>query len=337
MAKEEHKINEPEVIELIAKHLQGELSESERNRLFAWVGEKQEHKLFYDQMSKTWELTGRREHTFQVDTDEAWKKVRSRTIDKNVKVIRLWQNPVLQVAAGFLLLLTMSYLMRLALSNTSEMITLTVKDEKKMFYLPDSSIVWLNKNSSLKYTSEFNDEERSVQLDGEAFFEVRKDKGRKFKVFGHRSVTEVLGTSFNVQSYKNGETESVEVVTGRVSFSTLENNPKQVILTPGLEGSLDKRNSLTMQKIEDANFKAWKDGKLEFDNTDLERVINTLRNYFGIEVEVKDPAMLHCRFTATFEKPDAEQIIKVLAITTNFTYEKNRNKYVLTGPGCSKK
>ena len=82
MAKEEHKIDDPEILELIAKHLQGELSEPERNRLFAWVGEKKENKLFYDQMQKTWELSGRRENNIQVDTHLAWQKVKARTLDK---------------------------------------------------------------------------------------------------------------------------------------------------------------------------------------------------------------------------------------------------------------
>jgi transmembrane sensor len=337
MAKEEHKINDPEILELIAKHLQGKLSEPERNRLFAWVGEKQENKLFYDQMQKTWELSGRREYNIQVDTQAAWQKVKAKTLDKKVKVVRIWEIPLLQVAAGFSVLLIMVYLMKIFLSGNPEAITLAVKDERKMFYLPDSSRVWLNKNSTLTYTSAYNGEERTVRLDGEAFFEVRKDNGRKFKVYGHKSVTTVLGTSFNVQSYRNGESESVEVVTGKVSFSTTGKEPREVILTPGLEGKLNKNNELSMQKIDDANFKAWKDSKLEFENNDLATVIKTLKNYFGIEIEVKDPALLNCRFTATFEKADAEEIIKVLSITNNLAYERDGNKYILSGPGCSRK
>jgi ferric-dicitrate binding protein FerR (iron transport regulator) len=336
MAKEEHRINDPEILDLIAKHLQGELSSHEQSRLFAWVGESQENKLFYDQMSKTWDLLGRRKEKMELDTEEAWKKVKSRTFGKKVKVIRLWNNPVLQVAAGFVLLLTMVYLTRVFLTSNAKTITLAVNEERKMFYLPDSSRVWLNKNSKLNYTTAYMDEERSVHLEGEAFFDVRKNNGKKFKVYGQRSLTVVLGTSFNVKSYKNGDEEAVEVVTGKVSFSTLGKEPKEVILTPGLEGRLDKNNVLSMQKIDDPNFKAWKESRLEFDNTDLATVIKTLNNYFGIEVEVKDPSMLNCRFTASFEKPDAEEILKVLTISNNFSYEKVRNKFILDGPGCDK-
>jgi transmembrane sensor len=334
MAKETHQ-NHEYITELIAKQLQGELSAEEETVLLAWLSENDEHRSIYEQSVKAWEYSGRKHEDFYVDTDIAWAKVKSRT-EENAEVIRFWERPVFQIAASLVLLLTFGYLTG-SFKETPDYITVATKNERTKFYLPDSSMIWLNKNSSVKYSSDYNKKTREVQLDGEAFFDVRKNPEKKFIVLGHKSVTEVLGTSFIVKSYKNSTQESVEVVTGKVSFTSKADSKKQVLLTPGLEGTLKAGDLISMQKITDQNFKAWKEHKLEFDNTDIRQVIASLNNYFDVQVSVTDPAILKCSFTGSFDNPDLEQIINIISVTLNIEYKKEQGKYILSGQGCTDK
>jgi transmembrane sensor len=335
MAKEIHNGDNEKIHELIAKQLQGELSAQEEKVLLAWVSEKDENKTVYQQSVKAWEYSGRKQESFYVDTDAAWSKVKSRTAE-SVKVIRFWQRPVYQIAASLVLLLTIGYLTG-SFKDSPEYIIVASKNERVKFYLPDSSIVWLNKNSSVKYPDDYNRKTREVQLDGEAFFDVRRDVTKKFIVLGHHSVTEVLGTSFIVKSYKDSQEEFVKVISGKVSFTSRSESNKQVLLTPGLEGKLEAGNIISSSKITDTNFKAWKEQKLDFDNTELSQVIASLNNYFGVEVIVTDPAILKCGFTGSFENPEIEQIINILSISLNVEYKKEKDKYILSGQGCTDK
>jgi transmembrane sensor len=335
MAKETHNGNNEAILELIAKQLQGELSAQEEKVLLAWVSEKDENKTIYEQSVKAWEYSGRKQGNFHVNTDAAWAKVKSRA-GESTKVIRFWQRPVYQIAASLVLLLTIGSLTD-SFKGSPEYITVASKNEKVKFYLPDSSVVWLNKNSSVRYPDNYNEKSREVQLDGEAFFDVRRDVTKKFIVLGHHSVTEVLGTSFIVKSYKGSQEEFVKVITGKVSFSSRSESNKQVLLTPGLEGKLEAGNIISSSKITDTNFKAWKEQKLDFDNTELSQVIASLNNYFGVEVTVTDSALLKCSFTGSFDNPEIEQIINILSVSLNVEYKKEKNKYILSGQGCTDK
>jgi transmembrane sensor len=335
MAKEIHNGDHEKIHELIAKQLQGELSAQEEKVLLAWVSEKDENKTVYEQSVKTWEYSGRKQENFHVDTDAAWAKVKSRT-GESAKVIRFWQKPVYQIAASLVLLLTIGYLTD-SFKGSPEYITVASKNERVKFYLPDSSVVWLNKNSSVKYPDNYNEKTREIQLDGEAFFDVKRDVTKKFIVLGHHSVTEVLGTSFIVKSYKDSQEEFVKVISGKVSFTSRSESDQHVLLTPGLEGKLEAGNVISSSKITDTNFKAWKEQKLEFDNTELSQVIESLNNYFGVEVIATDPAILKCGFTGSFENPEIEQIINILSVSLNVEYKKEKGKYILSGQGCTDK
>jgi transmembrane sensor len=336
MAEETHNRNNEFIHDLIAKQLQGELSEQEEKAFLEWLSGNDKNKFFYQESVKAWGYSSRKQEDFNVDTDAAWAKVKLRT-EESVKVVRLWERPAFQIAASLVLLLTFGYLTGSLFKASPDYITVATKNERTKFYLPDSSMIWLNKNSSIKYSSDYNKTTREVDLDGEAFFDVRRNEAKKFIVQSHHSMTEVLGTSFIVKSYKNSSKESVEVVTGKVSFSARFDKNKQVLLTPGLRGKLENGNLISMQKITDPNFKAWKENKFEFDNTELGQVIQSLNSYFDIQVSVTNPEILKCGFTGSFDNPDIDQILNIISVSLNIEYKKEYGKYILSGQGCINK
>jgi ferric-dicitrate binding protein FerR (iron transport regulator) len=103
-----------------------------------------------------------------------------------------------------------------------------------------------------------------------------------------------------------------------------------------MQGELDHSSQLSVHEINDPNFMAWKQNRLTFDNTALSAVVETLEEYFGAEIEVHNPLLLSCRFTGTFDKPTVDEVMKVLAVSTNSSYKIAGPKIILTGKGCDK-
>lgn len=325
--------------ELIAKELSGEISENETSMLLEWVNKEQGNRVLYEQTIRNWDVLNVKENNLDIDTDSAWLKIKMKTVDLNeIKNEALsYSNSFsgFKIAAAILLLVGMFALAKVTLFSSPDAIEYASIDDKVEIYLPDSSRVLLNKNSHLTYYSDFNSKGRKVYLEGEAFFEVKKAQGEKFEVIGIKSITTVLGTSFNVRSLK-GE-ESVSVVTGRVSFAD-KNNPDKnlVLLTPGYIGAFNQSAKISKAKITDLNFMAWKERRLVFENTQLSKVKDELEEYFGLQIEVVDPLLLNCRFTGTFEKPTADEVLEVIAVSTNLSYKIVGEKIFLTGSGCQK-
>jgi ferric-dicitrate binding protein FerR (iron transport regulator) len=112
------------------------------------------------------------------------------------RVVPLWPaaQPWLRVAAAILLLLGVWSLLRFFLPlGKEEMVTVAAGAERQQTTLPDGSKVWVNRHSTLSYAASFNEKAREVQLQGEAFFEVKKDHGRPFTVLANETRTQVLG------------------------------------------------------------------------------------------------------------------------------------------------
>lgn len=108
----------------------------------------------------------------------------------------------------------------------------------------------------------------------------------------------------------------------------------RLYLTPGFKGTLGRKRSLIQTRMDDPNFMAWKVDKLVFNNTRLESVIPAMEAYFGVTIEVQNSKLLNCRFTGDYEKPALEYLLNVLHETTNLTYEKQSDRYILSGGGC---
>ncbi|MES2731314.1 MAG: FecR domain-containing protein [Bacteroidota bacterium] len=252
-----------------------------------------------------------------------------------------WHRTFTRIAATILLVLGAIFWVKFYFSDSQPlMLTQTALETKRVVYLPDSSKVYLNKHSELKYATGFSDGKRVVNLIGEAFFEVRKDAGKPFVIYSQNAQTEVLGTSFNVRAYPQEARVQVLVVTGKVAFSAREGQinaaatPTKVYLTPGTQGELTAKNTLTQSAIKDPNGMAWKNEKLSFNNTPLPQVAAALERYFEVKVQVDSPQLLKCRFTGSYENPDIQEILKVLKVSLNLSYTTEKDMYILSGEGC---
>lgn len=152
--------------------------------------------------------------------------------------------------------------------------------ESDSIVLPDESIVFLNRNSSLKFRSAFGEENRNVELNGEGYFEITHDKNRPFRVEVGRASVKVLGTAFHLNGIRKDEIIELNVTDGTVEFS---NSDKSITVTKG-EWAIAGEDILEKGDIKDPNFMSWKTGTLEFNNTSLSDVVKALDDYF-VDIE----------------------------------------------------
>ncbi|PWS30404.1 FecR family protein [Pedobacter paludis] len=152
--------------------------------------------------------------------------------------------------------------------------------------LPDGSKVWLNAATTLKYPYSFGKGERLVELNGEAYFEVFKDKTRPFRVKTAEETVEVLGTHFNINSYNDEGAVKTTLLEGSVKVTSGLANVK---LHPGEQSQLNKENNnLIVDKQLDLDKEmAWKNNIFSFDNDDLETVMRQISRWYDIDVVYK--------------------------------------------------
>ncbi|WP_303309584.1 FecR family protein [Hymenobacter sp. BT730] len=333
--------------DLLAKHLAGEASASEQQELHAWVTASPARLPLLMEATRAWERGGHMPDEFtEADVETAWQQFRVNTnlapapATPGGRVVSMWPavQPLLRVAAALLLLLGVWSVWRLV-GRQPETITIAAGAQRRQVALPDGSQVWVNRHSTLRYNSDFNKTARVVQLQGEAFFEVKKDHGRTFTVLANDTRTRVLGTSFNVRAYLAEDSVEVAVVTGRVAFSPVQHltaTPDSVLLRPGRRGVIRRAAPVVaVQKpIVDPNFRAWQRDELVFDNQSMTQVVQTLSRYYNTSITLAHPDLSRCRFTGTFVRTDLAQMLRVVSLSANLSVSRKADGYILNGPGC---
>ncbi|NVM66866.1 hypothetical protein FHW88_005184 [Mucilaginibacter sp. SG538B] len=154
--------------------------------------------------------------------------------------------------------------------------------------LPDGTKVWLNNSSSLRYPGTFAGQKlRTVKLEGEAYFEVAKDKAHPFVVKSTGQEVKVLGTHFNVSAFKDDQFTRTTLLEGKVAVNK-EGSSQARQLVPGEQASFSK-GSWTVRVVNTEQAVAWKNGYFRFDNSPLEQVMRELSRWYGVEVRYDGP------------------------------------------------
>lgn len=195
--------------------------------------------------------------------------------------------------------------------------------------LSDGTKVWLNAESSITYPVVFTGEERDVTIDGEAYFEVAKNKEMPFHVNSGGQTIEVLGTHFNVNAYDNEDAIKTTLLEGSVKVTRgLEN----VILTPGEQSVNRKANEhLIVKNADPGEAVAWKDGLFSFRNADLKTVMRQIARWYDVEIRYEGNIPPREFSGKIHRNNNASQVLEILSYTNiHFTIKKN------TGVGSNK-
>ncbi|WP_343616629.1 FecR domain-containing protein [Flavobacterium sp.] len=179
--------------------------------------------------------------------------------------------------------------------------------------LADGTKVFLNAVSSIRYPTQFNGDQRIVELEGEAYFEVAKNKNQPFIVKSADQAIKVLGTHFNVHAYDNEPIIKTTLLEGSVAV-TYQN--QKTILKPGQQSNVTANsNKITVREVDTEAAIAWKNGRFKFDNADLKSVMKQLERWYGIKVEYRGDVS-DVRFNGgTFRNKNLSEVLKVLELS----------------------
>lgn len=206
--------------------------------------------------------------------------------------------------------------------DTTELITRSnPKGQKSLITLPDGSKVRLNSNSSLVFDSDYGINNRHVTLRGEAFFDVKKNANMPFIIRTGQLQTKVLGTSFDVRSYQGEGSIQIVVVSGEVEVSdslgtSVLLNPKEVLEYSIYEGNI-KRSVCR-------DFKSaigWKDGFLVFDNESIDRVVEKIEDWYGVNIEFAKGCRIAGFYTGEYHNKSLERVMDGISYASGFQYQ----------------
>jgi transmembrane sensor len=195
-----------------------------------------------------------------------------------------------------------------ASSIASDNILSTPKGGQYKVQLPDGSQVWLNAASSLKYPTAFATSERIVELSGEGYFEIEKNKTKPFKVkLADGSEVKVLGTHFNIIAYENEKSKEVTLLEGSVEI-TKGNNQQN--LTPGQQGRIISSKIILVSAADTEQVTGWKNGQFIFHDADIQSIMRQVARWYDVDIKYETVNAQH--FNATISRK--EPVLKLLHI-----------------------
>lgn len=195
--------------------------------------------------------------------------------------------------------------------------------------LPDGSRVWLNAATSIRFPVSFSGNmERMVELSGEAYFEVKKDKSHPFRVRTKNQQVEVLGTHFNVNGYSNEKALKTTLTEGKVKVTLMGNAISQsAFLVPGQESTLTNKK-IRVEKVDTENAVSWHMGYFMFHRESLERIMNKVSRWYDVQVVYNDDKLRAISFSGSVSRFDkVSKLLRMLELTEK-VYFKIENKKI---------
>lgn len=205
----------------------------------------------------------------------------------------------------------------------------TPAGQRARVLLADGTEVWLNANSTLRYPEHFDLKQREVELHGEAFFEVEKNKEKPFIVKTSKMDIKVTGTRFNVNAYDTEMYFVTSLIDGTISVSCANDRSRDIALSPQQQIVVSDYSS-EVSTFDNTDFMSWKDGIFTFDDMLLTDIIKKLELYYDVSIIVKNAKLGSFRYTGKFRQRDGvESVLKKLQIVYPFTFIKDDERNII--------
>lgn len=324
--------------DLIGKYLLGEATPAEMAEVDAWVQLAEENRHYFNQLKAIIQKSESARGAQSFNTDAAWEKVNARIKSapesrREAKVIPMNRNrQFLRIAAAVVGVLFVSAFLFRLLNNPLQTLNLQAANSVVVDTLTGGTVVHLNKSSNL--VAVYNPKEKSqrVQLTGEAFFEINKQKDEEFLIATQGIFIRDIGTSFNVKSTAGSAKVEVVVEEGEVKMYSSD-NPGITILA-GESGYYDTvKKSFSKSELLDRNVFAYKTKKFRFGNVRLGEVVQSLNAVYDKQIILQGD-IGNCSLTISFNNEDIGSITDLIAETLGLKKSETNEGIVLEGSGC---
>ena len=199
------------------------------------------------------------------------------------------------------------------------------------FLLPDSTTVFLNAESRLRFPDRFvPGSERIVYLSGEAYFDVKRDPRSPFLVCLEHSAVKVTGTSFNVKAYPDDTNEATTLISGTVSMG-IGTTEQWIVLKPGEQGYYDAtRKTLSQQTVDVNYYTAWKDGVFAFYRQPLEEVMKTLGCWYLFDTHYQNEALKSILYTGKINRhASIREVLHTFELMDELTFDRKGKEVIV--------
>lgn len=265
--------------ETLYNYFQGIASTEEEENILNWVEESNENRKLFLKERKLFDI--------------ALFSDKLATQKKSIFFMQLlkWS---MRSAAIFIIALSCYFIFNdYQYNRVAHMQTVTVPaGQRAQITLTDGTKVWLNSQSTLSYAANFGRNERNVQLDGEAYFEVAKNKKIPFYVRTELNMVRVVGTSFNICAYNGSKEFEASLVEGIVDVYSATNN-KQIVRLQKDEFFTNYKGKYKKKILPSYEYLRWKEGLYCFDDASFSSIIFKLEKYYNIKIIVSNSRLLN--------------------------------------------
>lgn len=296
--------------ELLLKYISGKATQQEKEEVATWIDADSANLKEFMSLRKSYDAF------IWQDTNRLNKK------SEKVLTLHPVTKNILRIAAMFVVTFGLSYMIIHAFQQEDiEMQTVYVPAGQRTFVtLADGTTVWVNGKSTLTFPNRFSSRTRKVELDGEAYFDVRKNPEKQFIVStAHQSAIKVLGTKFNVKAYKEADEVTTTLVEGKVNFEfyNASQYPQYISMAPGQKLIYYSQNGRTeLNTTSGERELSWKDGKVIFRQTSLRDALDILADRYNAEFVVRENVPHDDLFSGTFTDRNLEQILNFIDVSS---------------------
>lgn len=238
------------------------------------------------------------------------------------------------VAASIAVLLALGgFLGHQFFSKPDMLIVMNQGKEALLFTLPDESQVWLGGGAILRYPDKLTGRNREVYLEGEAFFDVKKDNGRIFQVLTDVVEVTVLGTRFDVKALKTENTAEVVLESGSVKLNERNNTEEAVVLRPGEMGRVNQQSGIEVRHVDLQLYTTWKDKYMNIESQKMENVMFMLSKRYHTEIRIEGEELKAEIFSGRFDiEQSLENIFETINLITPIHFQQQPDGTYLVTP-----
>lgn len=325
---------------LVAREISGQASQKDKERVEIWKSSSPKAAEDYTDLKRIWgkryfakediELVTQREAN-----EKIWESVFGQDEKKHNSSIDT--SILVKIAAAFIIIFSVAFVISFIVDNDNpkEVATITeihkqtLPGQKSTIHLPDGSTAYLNSGSKISYLSNYNDSVRIINLEGQVFFDVFKDKDKPFIVRCRGLEVEALGTQFDVNSF--GESIQVSLLRGSVELHLSgTNESKSLILNPGEYSIVNRENKLVKKgNFDPYKVLAWKDGRMIFNKATIQEIIPKLEMWYGVTIDNQTIQLSNKHFNSTFEKENLDNILHNMGLSMGFMHKIQGSKVTL--------
>jgi transmembrane sensor len=362
-----------QIEETVVRYITGTATAGERQEVLSWLSESEENRRYFDELKDVYEAAISVQENSPYNTEQSWERVKSKHYRNQLEKLReetdnskrmVWRDSIKYAAIFTVAIVAVFYGIYISrgkpLTNTAEVWS-TIEapfGSRAHMTLADSTEVWLNAGSKLRYRSSFAKSNRKVYLDGEAYFSVSHDKANQFVVKTSHVDIKVYGTEFNVKAYgdediiqttlvkgsitlvgdliKKSGKESIELKPNQTatyykSGKPLKDNPSASQSTASQRETVIKSENLEiLPSVNTAKYTSWKDPRWFIDSESMAELAVKLERRYNVKIVFNSPGLKNYKFSGTLKDETLEQVLNIMRLTSPISYSIENNVVILS-------